>query len=92
MSSIIYKYSILPGGQEIQLPKEAKVLDVQAQRGEPQMWVLLDPAAPTCARHFVALPTGRPFEVKEAHRLDYIGTFQLQEGYLVYHLFETMEP
>jgi hypothetical protein len=98
---VIYKYPISSGKLDIWLPKQAKVLDVQEQRGEPQMWVLLDPDAVTVPRRFVAYGTGHPIEVKEGvgrgpqyqggEWLDYIGTFQMQAGYLVYHLFEVRD-
>lgn len=83
---IIYKYMITPI-LDLELPKDAKILAVQIQRGEPQMWVLHDPFAEKTTRKFVAVGTGAYFE---SDNLNYIGTFQLPTG-LVYHLFEVLK-
>lgn len=82
----IYKYAIQPGKFDIHMPKGAKVLTVQTQHRQPQMWVLLDTSNEPERRGFVTFPTGG--EVPTDTHLDYIGTFQLNDGYLVYHLFE----
>lgn len=53
------------------------------------MWALVDPEAPKAKRGFVTLGTGHKFP--EAERFHFIGTFQLDEGALIFHLFEYME-
>jgi hypothetical protein len=71
------------------LPKDAIVLTVQTQRNVPVLWALVDPEAPTENRYFALRGTGHNAddleENKDAH---YVGTFQMQGGALVFHLFE----
>lgn len=70
------------------MPKGAKVLSVQNQRGRPHMWVVVDPDAPLQLRYFRLAGTGHVLGVDQA---GYIGTFQVSEGNLVFHLFEVPE-
>lgn len=79
---VIYKYTVSPRF-EIELPEDAQVLSVQNQADTAQMWVLLDPDAPTVKRTFSAIPTGKSFN---ASSMRYIGTFQMD--WMVFHLFE----
>ena len=88
---IIYKYEIQLKAQEFVLPKGAKILAVQTQHGTPQIWILLNPEAKTEKRRFLVYPTGYPFEIELNKKLIHIGTFQLDGGYLVFHLFEEVE-
>jgi hypothetical protein len=68
----------------LSLPQGAKILTVQIQHGAPHVWVYLDPSQPTEVRSFRVAGTGHEIEP----RLDYIGTFQMHGGMLVFHLFE----
>lgn len=88
---VIYKYGVVPNGElfSLQLPPAATVLTVQLQRGQPVMWVLLNPEEkPIKERQFLLVGTGHehPSAVFQFSR--YVGTFQLDEGSLVLHLFE----
>jgi len=91
MSQVIWKFKLLPEPDvnEFELPRGAQVLTVQVQRGEPHMWVLCDPEVPKSLRKFMVVGTGHVFDLP-AHRLGcpYIGTFQLEGGALVFHVFE----
>lgn len=82
----IHKFAVLARPFDLRLPKGAKVLTVQIQHGRPEMWVLLDTNNERERRTFVTLPTGN--EIPDDINLDYIGTFQLDGGSLVFHLFE----
>lgn len=86
MMRTIHKFPVMSGVFHLTLPKGAKVLTVQTQYHQPQMWVLLDTENETERRIFVTFPTGG--DVPEDTHLGYIGTFQLAEGNLVFHLFE----
>lgn len=70
---------------DLPLPTGATSLTVQMQRGEPCLWALVNPHAPTTIRQFVICGTGNsvPFDAG-----NYIGTFQMEGGALVFHLFE----
>lgn len=83
---MIYKYLITPGVNEFGLPTGCKILSVQTQNNKPQIWVLFDPTVKTkVTRKYQAFPTGSPIEEE---LVGFIGTFQLDDGIFVYHLFE----
>ena len=82
----IYKYPITLGLNEFEFPEGYQILSIQIQHDNPQMWVLLDPAQePKVTRRYQTFPTGYP--IKQA-LLGYIGTFQLDGGTFIFHLFE----
>jgi hypothetical protein len=85
---IVYKYSIKPGTSALTLPSGAEILTVQVQRGEPQLWALVDPDAPPVSRGLIVVGTGQQFSVDKP--LKYIATFQLEQGALVFHAFEVL--
>lgn len=68
------------------MPVGAMVLSVQVQRMMPYIWALVDPDLPPLEeRLFYVVGTGHPLSDNPGK---YIGTFQLLEGGLVFHLFE----
>jgi hypothetical protein len=79
--------------QCITLPVDAKILDVQVQRGIPCIWFEFEetPFSNTtayCDREFVIIGTGIKVDVEDDVKLEYIGTFQLEDGDLVLHVYE----
>ena len=85
----IYKYDV-PGGGDFQLvlPANAKILTVQVQYGEPCIWAFADTEEKSEVRHFGLIGTGCHREL-DSHKIkQYIGTFQMEGGALVFHLFE----
>jgi len=92
MRSTTYKYAVQPGEMRLDLPRGARFLSVDTQgigiKERPQMWFLIDLDAETECRNFVVFGTGRP--VPEPHRLTHLGTFQIDNGNLVFHLFEVI--
>ena len=59
----IYKYPVVVDDEfTIYLPEGAQVLSVDVQQDEPQMWVLVDPAAPKTKRTFRVIGTGHPID------------------------------
>ena len=85
---IIWKYP-LPGPTDeftIKMPRNAKILCVQKQHGVPCMWAMTSGDDEVIPRVFRIIGTGNPFD--DASWLQYIGTFQELEVYLVRHLFE----
>jgi hypothetical protein len=81
----IYKYPV-DVRMQLDLPADAQPLTVQLQQGQPQLWVRLNPLAATIRRTFRVFGTGHPLE--GAGHLTYIATFQLDNGGLVFHVFE----
>lgn len=71
--------------QKIFMPRTAKVLSVQMQNGVPCMWVLVDTEEQKEARTFIVQGTGHPCVCDVS---EFIGTFQMSGGTLVFHLFE----
>lgn len=92
----IWKYPIpVQDDIQIEMPKGARVLTVQRQGdlpefGGPCLWALVNPEAKKEIRQFRLAGTGHPID--HAEKLTYIGTFQMEGGALVFHLFEKMRP
>jgi hypothetical protein len=70
------------------MPAGAKVLSVQVQNGQPCMWALVDAAERDEVRKFRVVGTGHPIE--NSHALQFVGTFQIHGGMLVFHLCEEL--
>lgn len=81
----VYKYPVGPGAFKHLMTARTDMLDVQVQDGSPQMWALVDLSAPEQWRHFVSVGTGQDIEQRI---VSHVGTFQLQEGALIFHVFE----
>lgn len=71
--------------QTVIMPIGAKLLDVQMQNGECCIWALCDHTAPTEPRTIAIYGTGN--QMPEDHG-EYIATFQMRGGALVFHAFE----
>jgi len=70
----------------IMIPIGAEILCVQIQYDEPWIWAIVDPEIPKEPRVFRTFGTGTPIEDNPGN---YIGTYQLRSGSLVFHVFET---
>ena len=84
----VYKYTIpVEDHFSLDLPAGAKILTVQVQYQEPQIWALVDSGQSNVRRDFRMAGTGH--DIKEDNdSLTYIGTFQLSGGSFIGHLFE----
>jgi hypothetical protein len=83
----IWKFKIdIADEVEVTMPDNGHVLSVGVQYGRPCLWALVDPSAPFTVRHFAWRGTGHQGDGIEAAR--FIGTIQLDDGALVFHLFE----
>lgn len=86
MEKTIWKFTFEPRDDiEIEMPKEAEVLAVQTQHGQPCIWALVNSKAEKETRRFRMAGTGHPINDKLGK---YIGTFQMMSGQLIFHLFE----
>ncbi len=84
----IHKFVLVPGNEtRIKLPRSAKVLAVQVQYGNPQVWVELDTAIQGDweTRSFFVFGTGH--QIPDHFQGQYVGTFQLDNGELVFHVY-----
>jgi hypothetical protein len=86
MIKSIWKYELEIGITKISMPEDAEILTAQMQLGEQCIWVLAEPHKPTITRTFRIIATGQPIDAEE--KLNYIGTFQHENGKIVLHLFE----
>ena len=84
----VYKYPIdVQDVVQVMMPKGARVLTVQEQHGRPCLWAAVDPSQPKLEmRTFRIAGTGHAIvdEIVD----DYVGTIQMLDGRLVFHVFE----
>ena len=72
--------------QSLSIPEGARLLTVQAQGDMPQLWALVDEKAPIVHRNFATYGTGNP--MPDGDPGQYVGTYQIRGGALVFHVFE----
>lgn len=83
----IWKYPLqIIDEQIIPMPAGAEILCCQVQRGIVCLWARVDPSAATTERRIHIRGTGHPGATGE-----YIGTFQAENGALVFHVFDAGE-
>ena len=83
----IWKYELeTTDHQELELPLAAKVLTVQMQNGKPCLWALVDTEEQKAGQSICIFGTGHPVEFVG----DYLGTYQLNDGALVFHVFKRL--
>lgn len=89
----VFKYSLaVVAEQTLSLPADAKLLHVDQQSGDLQLWALIDPQLPqdrTTYRTIMIVGTGHMTDIPE-NRLKYINTFMINDGVFVFHAFEVM--
>lgn len=75
----------------IEMPVGTEILTVQTKRGSPCIWALIDPETTNLEkRHFYIFGTGHEIN-HDVNQLHYIGPFQIYDGDLVFHLFESFK-
>lgn len=80
----IYKYPLtLTDRQQIKLPRDAQILDVQIQGHQLMLWALLDGNATPRPRDVCVVGTGR--EASHVDGMDHVAT--VQAGGFVWHVF-----
>jgi hypothetical protein len=83
----VYKYSLGKQGRAtVKIPEGAKVLHVAVQREDICLWALVDTEQPSVERTFTVYGTGH--EAFEATDQNYVGTFLIDNGLFVFHVFE----
>lgn len=82
----IWKWTLVTTDlQALQMPAGAKILSVQTQGENAQLWALCDDTTAKEVRHFAIYGTGNPMPDEPGI---YVGTYQLMGGQLVFHVFE----
>jgi len=69
----------------LMMPIGAKLLDVQMQADQCYIWALCDQNAEKEPRHLAIYGTGNPMPDDPG---EYVATFQMHGGALVFHAFE----
>lgn len=88
MSKIIYKYPLqVQDKQTIKLPSGYKILTVQVQDSIPCLWAMVDTSIDCVEVNIITYGTGSGILSDE--ELRYIGTYQLNNGVFVFHVFES---
>jgi hypothetical protein len=72
--------------QSLSIPEGAKLLAVQTQGDMPQLWALVNEKAQIVCRNFATYGTGNPMPDDDPG--EYVGTYQMHGGALVFHVFE----
>lgn len=88
---VIWKFEIPTVGRIAhRVPLGATPLDVQVQQGFPRVWMLANPNVSAMETvEFEVVQTGASFEDSEVRC--YVGTFQLEDGVYVGHVFMRRE-
>ncbi len=83
----IYKYSLEPGLNRLNMPAGARPLTAREQNGQMQMWALVDPYASLVPREILVVGTGHGIpDFIEERALVHIGTVDIYD--LIFHVFE----
>lgn len=83
----IWKWALRPTDtQFIRMPKDTRILCLQMQDNKPYLWGLVHEKAPTEMRGFATYGTGHQMP-ESVHYGQYVGTYQLHGGTLVFHVF-----
>jgi hypothetical protein len=85
----IYKYTLpVKSVFQLQLPSGAKLLTVRSQYNTPQLWALVDPEASLAIFSFRLVTTGEIISYGDIiYNLDYLGTYELNDGTFIGHLW-----
>ncbi len=74
--------------QEVAMPIDAEILCVQVQNGVPCIWAKVHSDNPRGNRRFAVYGTGYELVAPRGMQKSYLGTIQLHEGALVFHVYE----
>lgn len=81
----VWKFSLAVQDQQfLKVPKRGQLLCIQVQREVPCLWALVDPTAAYATVEIRIAGTGHELGGAPG---EYVGTFQLRGGSLVFHVF-----
>ncbi len=84
----IFKYKIqIEESFTVDLPKNAEIISLQSQYYTPCIWALVNKDAELEKRRFVTIGTG---QAVDNTGMKYIGTYQLNKGTFIGHVFELL--
>ena len=89
MGKKIFKFELeTTDFQEVNMHLGAEILYMATQHEKPCIWALVNPKAPLIKRTFEIFGTGHT--IPDEYR-KYIGSYQLNNGQLVFHCFESFD-
>ena len=84
----IWKYPLqATERQTVTMPVGAEILTVQTQHNRASLWAQVDDTQRPIERTIGIYGTGHPLP---SGAISYIGTFQIDRGTLVFHVFEIL--
>ena len=84
----VYKYPLdIHDEVVVIMPKGAMVLSVQVQNGSPCLWAAVDPNELTLEERWFRI-VGTSYPIQDDVVGGFIGTIQMYDGKLVFHVFE----
>ena len=87
MKQTIWKFDIdVDDEQQIKMPQLAELLSVQPQKGSVCIWALVNPDNPIVDRNIIMSGTGHDLSDRLLGK--FLGTFQITNGDLVFHVFD----
>jgi hypothetical protein len=88
----IYKYPLtVINPQTITMPEGAEILAVQVQYDNPCLWALVNPERPDTDYIVETFGTGQPIYCDIGVERRHLGTYQVHDGDLVFHVFERLQ-
>jgi hypothetical protein len=85
----IFKYPLTIDDEiKISMPEGSEILTVQTQGERPFIWAIVDTDAPLTTRRLCVRGAGHTFKGNEGK---YIGTCQIDNEFLVFHVFEEIK-
>ena len=91
MEKAIWKFGLeVVDLQDIEMPIGAEILSVQTQYNKVCIWAVCDPEAKKEKRVFMVKGTGHKFDDSDLEYATFIGTTQMHEGQLIWHVYEVM--
>ena len=89
MKKTIWKFELeTTDNQTIEMPANAEILTVQTQAQKPYLWALIDPTEKKEKRLIEIFGTGHDLHYDIGVSRNYLGTYQIEGGSLVFHVFE----
>ena len=86
----IWKHTLsIAGIQDFHIPAESQILKIDVQNNKPCIWYLCNPENPMRIREISMFGTGH--QINDNFTGQYLDTIQLEEGALVFHIFDNGE-
>lgn len=91
MNKTIWKFPLhVVGINRLQIPDGYEVLTVQSQNNTPCLWILVNPESPKVDCMFETFGAGHSIHYDMGVERKYVGTYQLDGGEFVGHVFERL--